>query len=291
MTDDYLADATNRYRLLRVALEHFKCEPTALTDEQRQQAVRIVNNQIQIERLVLSSNEAAGVIVSDAQIEEALERIAGQYEDPSAMDQALIELEMDKDQLRQMLHAELRMESVLERICAALPPISDAEINDYYQANIERFTRPPSRRTRHILVTINPDYPENTREAARTRIEAIAHRLEGKIQNFEKQAAKYSECPTAMEGGLLGEVTPGKLYPELDSHLFQMEEGQISPVLESPIGFHLLFCEQVTLGGASSLEEVQPRLLDWLQSRQRQIHQREWLKALLQQSVAEKVHG
>lgn len=291
MTDEYLNEATNRYRLLRVALEHFKCEPTALTDEQHQQALRIVNNQVQIERMVLRSSEAAGVIVSDAQIEEALERIAAQHDDPSAMDQALTELGMDKDQLRQMLHAELRMENVLERICADLPPITDAEIQDYYQTNIERFTRPPSRRTRHILVTINPDYPENTREAARTRIEAIAHRLEGKIQNFEKQAAKYSECPTAMEGGLLGEVTPGKLYPELDSYLFQMQAGQVSPVLESPIGFHLLLCEQITPGGASSLEEVQPRLLDWLQSRQRQIRQREWLKALLQQSVSEKVHG
>ena len=292
MSDDHLNDAANRYRLLRVALERFGCDVTALDPEQHQQALRIVDKQIQIERVVLQSPEASGVVVNDAQIQEAIERITSQYEDPATMEQELEDLGIDQQQLRDMLRAELRVENVLNLVSSGLPEITDEQIQQYYESNIERFTRPTSCRARHILVTINPDYPDNTREAARTRIDAVAHRLEGKLHNFEKQAMKYSECPTALEGGLLGEVTPGKLYPELDSHLFQMEEGQLSPVLESPIGFHLLYCERITQGGTASLEEVKPRLVEWLQSRQQQAHQREWLKNLLQQHLSEKqAHG
>lgn len=292
MTDAHLKDAHRRYRLLRVAQEHFGTPVADLNADQHQQALRIVEKQIQIEQVVLQSPEASGVVVPEAQIDEAFNRISSQYAESTAMDAALEALGIDPIQLRQLLSAELRMENVLERISANLPPITDEQIEQYYQSNIARFTRPASRRARHILITINPDYPDNTREAARTRIEAVAHRLQGKLHNFEKQAMKYSECPTALEGGLLGEVTPGKLYPELDSHLFQMSEGQLSPVLESPIGFHLLLCERVTEGGTAPLTEVRPRLLEWLESRQQQAYQREWLKNLLQQHASEKqAHG
>lgn len=293
MTDERLNDANSRYRLLRVALEQFGCDPSALSTEQHQQASRIISRQLQIEQAVLQSPEAVGVIVTDAQLEEALQRIQSQYENPEAMQQTLENQGMDLSQLRASLSVDLKVETVLERICANLPAIADEEIQQYYSQNIERFTRPASRRARHILITINSDYPENTREAARTRIEAIEQQLRAKPQHFERQAAKHSECPTAMEGGLLGEVTPGKLFPELDTHLFTMEAGQISPVLESPIGFHLLYCETATPGSTASLDEVRPRLREWLQSRQQQAHQREWLKALLLQYVASEkpVHG
>lgn len=289
MTDERLNDAKKRYRLLRVALEHFGCDPSALTPEQHQQASRIIERQLQIEQAVLNSPEAAHIRVSDSHLDEALERIYGQYETPEDLQAALNGQSLDANQLRQALATELHVEHVLQHICSDLPEIAESAIQEYYHSNIDRFTRPPSRKTRHILVTINPDYPENTREAARTRIDAILHRLQAKPQNFEHQAAKYSECPTAMQGGLLGEVTPGKLYPELDSHLFTMDEGQISPVLESPLGFHLLFCENITPGGTAALDEVRPRLQEWLHSRQQQVRQREWLKALLlQQAGVEK---
>lgn len=48
-----------------------------------------------------------------------------------------------------------------------------------------------------------------------------------------------------MEGGLLGNVTPGKLYPELEPVAFALTAGQISPVVESEIGFHILRCDEI----------------------------------------------
>lgn len=293
MTDERLNDAGSRYRLLKVALEQFSCEPAALNDEQAQQAQRIVARQLRIEQAVLHSEEAIGVILSEAQLENALHSIRSQYETPEAFALALENQGLDTEQLRAVLAVDLKVETVLERICAGLPEISDEVIQQYYNANLERFTRPAIRRTRHILITINPEYPENTREAARARIDGIRQRLQGKPHTFDQQAMKHSECPTAVEGGLLGDVTPGKLYPELDEYLFTMEARQLSPVLESPLGFHLLWCEAASPGGPTPLEEVQPRLREWLHSRQQQIHQREWLKALLQQhaSLEKQAHG
>ncbi|MBK7954464.1 MAG: peptidylprolyl isomerase [Candidatus Accumulibacter sp.] len=65
---------------------------------------------------------------------------------------------------------------------------------------------------RHILVTIHEQLADNQRQPARDRIEAIRSRLLKEPQRFAEQALKHSECPTAINGGLLGSVPRGQLY-------------------------------------------------------------------------------
>ncbi|MNM97852.1 Foldase protein PrsA precursor [compost metagenome] len=192
-----------------------------------------------------------------------------------------------------MLARALKVEAVLERVCAGLPEVSETDVGLYYFSHLEQFEVPATRVARHILITINPDFVENTREAARARIEAIAKRLRSKPERFAEQALKHSECPTALQDGLLGTIKPGTLYPQLEASLFELAEGEMSPVLESPLGFHLLRCEAVQHARCLPLEEVLPRLRDRLQSRQRKAHQRQWLAGLLQPSapVENQAHG
>ncbi|MNZ76411.1 Foldase protein PrsA precursor [compost metagenome] len=281
-----------RYYLLQVAQEQFGCEPDKLDAEQLRQAGRIVARQRRIEDAVLRSGEASGVVIPAAQVEEARAQIASRYADGQALQQALASHGLDDGGLRAALARALKVEAVLERICAGLPEISDTDLSLYYFNHPEQFQRPESREARHILITINPDYPENTRQAARARLEAIAKRVRSKPERFADQALKHSECPTALQGGLLGYVTPGKLYPELEASLFSLAVGELSPLLESPLGLHLLRCEAVVPAARVTLEEALPRLRDRLQDRQRKAFQRQWLERLLQQSAPEeKAHG
>ncbi|MFC0711030.1 nitrogen fixation protein NifM [Azorhizophilus paspali] len=285
MASERLADGDSRYYLLKIAHEQFGCAPSELSEEQLQQADRIIGRQRHIEDAVLLSPDAVGVVIPPSQIEEAWAHIASRYESPEALQQALDAQALDAAGMRAMLARELRVEAVLDCVCAGLPEISDTDVSLYYFNHVEQFKVPARHKVRHILVTINEDFPENTRETARTRIETILKRLRGKPERFAEQAMKHSECPTAMQGGLLGEVVPGTLYPELDACLFQMARGELSPVLESPIGFHVLYCESVSPARQLTLEEILPRLRDRLQLRQRKAYQRKWLESLLQQNA------
>ena len=71
------------------------------------------------------------------------------------------------------------------------------EIGIYYHLHPEQFVKPEMREAWHILISINPDYPENTRETARTRLEEISAKLQKKPHKFADLALKHSECPTA----------------------------------------------------------------------------------------------
>lgn len=282
MSIDLVIGKDARYQLLKVAHERFGCAPAALSSQQREQAERIIGRQLQLENAVLHSAEACGVVIPDEQVADAWAEIAARYEDPLALHKALDDSGLDEAGLRQLLARELKVETVLQRVCAGLPEITDTEVSLYYFNHPERFVRPATRLARQILITVNEDFPENSRTSAWRRINLIAERLLRKPQRFAEQALKHSECPSAMEGGSLGLIRPGVLYPQLEACLFALRAGEIGPVVETPLGFHLLFCEEIHPAGHLSLQEVLPHLREKLRARQYERHQRAWLAGLLQ---------
>ena len=111
-------------------------------------------------------------------------------------------------------------------------------------------------------------------------MEQVVEKLAGRADRFPQLARNYSECPTAMDGGKLGEVKAGQLYPELDAVLFAMEEGEISSIVESEMGLHLLLCESIKPGKLMPFPEVETKIRSMLEERQRRSCQKAWLAAL-----------
>ncbi|WNB76831.1 nitrogen fixation protein NifM [Methylomonas koyamae] len=268
------------YTLLRASLSLFKKSPAELEQLQLRQVEVQAKNEFEIESRVLSSAEAAGVVVSDIELERAYQEIRGRFDDEDAFLAALAANRLDVDQLRAALSRQCKVNTVLERVAARAPKVNEVEIGIFYHSHPEKFHKPEQRSARHILISINPDYPENTRDNARRRIEEVLETLKRKPHKFADLALKYSECPTAMQGGELGAVTKGVLYPELDQALFGLKEQAISEVLESEIGFHVIQCLKIVPAETMSLKKATPKIQQIMQDRYRRNCQRTWLANL-----------
>lgn len=267
------------YALLRAALNLYGRGPADLSADESAQVRRQAEREYRIEQRVLSSPEAARVVVRDNEVEAAVREIAARYPDQESFLAATGAHGVSLRSLKAALRRQLRVEATLERVGSRAPKVSDADVQLYYQLHPERFTRPPLRSARHILITVNPDFPENTRERALERIETLLRMIDGG-EDFEALARQHSECPTALEGGRLGEVPKGKLYSEIDGVLFELAEGEVSGPVESPIGFHILYCEKVHEAGTVAFDAVRSQVRERLQAQMAVRHQREWLKAL-----------
>lgn len=281
------------YHLLRVAHEYFGCTPAGLDSEQRQEARRIVDRQLLIEDAVLRSPEAQGVFVAASTVEEAWLIVSNRYDSREAFFQALDDSGLDQDHVRLMLTRELKVEAILERVCKGVSEIDETEASLYYYNHLDKFVRPQTREVRHILMTINDQYPENARDVALQRLEVVARRLRNDPGRFGEQALKHSECPTALQEGRLGHVQAGDLYPALDACLSALDAGQLGGPVESPLGWHLLYCTAIHPAAPAPLEEVLPQLLEKLRSHRRSAHQRQWLERLLRPGHASRsiAHG
>lgn len=273
------------YHLLRGALEHFQLSVPELSEEQYAVAERVANRTFALESIVLSSPEAIGIIVPDADIDNALVEIQSRYQSRASFIEDLNNNSLDEEILRNALTRELLFNAVMERVSSRIPLVSELDIQIFYQLHAERFTRPERRKASHILVTLNDDFIENSYDNARQRLLPLVQKLRKNPGRFKDLARKHSECPTALEGGKLGELTAGKLYPELDTALFAMQEDEISDIIETEIGLHILYCEKINRAIKVPLSRARKKIRSILEQRQRKACQKAWLDKLQEEQA------
>lgn len=268
------------YHLLRVALERFKQTPADLDPAQTAEAQRLAEKTWALEEKALSTPEAQRVVIDAAATDQALAAVANRYE---SREDFLADLErnrLNESLLAQALYREQKFDAVLRRVAADCVEASETDAQLFYQMHIERFRIPEKRTASHLLITINPEYPENAPERAKARIAALSAELAESPERFEDLARRHSECPTALEGGKLGTLTRGQLYPEVEAVLFALEAGAIGPVAESEAGLHLVRCDAIEPGREAPFEEVGENLRHNLTERRRRARQKEWLAGL-----------
>ena len=268
------------YTLLKTALSLFKKSPADLAEDELKRAKLQALNEFNIENRVLNAPEAAAVFITEQELQLAFQEIRDRYDDEDAFFSDLKKNQLNKASLQVALQRECRVNTVLELIATRAPEISDVDCAIYYHLHAEQFNLPERREVCHIFISINPDYPENTYEMALMRAEEIAEKLHKKPHKFAELALRHSECPTALQGGVLGTVARGKLYPELDPVLFRLKPGQVSEVVKSEIGFHVLLCKSIQKAETLSLIKATPKIRQLMQKRAKRIYQRAWLASL-----------
>ncbi len=268
------------YHILRAAVEIYGKQPGELEASELSTATARAEQARELENLVLRSDNGRRVSIPDVAVDDAIDRIRARYENDNAFKQSLLESGVVESDLRRALWRELAFDAVLSMVSDACEPVTDAEIEAYYENNPRHFNRPELRTVRHILITINDDYAENTREQALKRITDIAEHLAIDPGDFADQARTQSECPTALEGGLLGHAPQGKLYPELDAALFALNEGDIAGPIETEAGFHMILCEKIQPGAVITLDEAREKLREHLTNTRRKAAQKAWIEGL-----------
>lgn len=271
---------TIAYLELKTAQSLFDKPLVELMPGERAQVRNLADRQYHLEERVLRSPEARDAVVPPSSLNDALAEIRKRYAEDEEFDADLARIGLDREAFMAALERELKVDAILEKVGSRAADVTDVDVDLYYHYHPEQFQRPETRRVRHILVTVNPALPDNDPELARQRIDAIAARLAKAPDRFEEQALKHSECPTALHGGLIGDVPRGQLYPELDTVLFGLSAGALSSVVESPLGYHLVLCEAITPPGLLTQEQAREPIRRMLEARRKRICQQAWIKQL-----------
>ncbi len=268
------------YHLLRNALNDYGKNLVQLEQAEYQQVYQKATKSYELESLVVAAPETEDIVIPEEQLSRSVANIEARYNSREEYLQDLSANGLDETGLRHSLYRELMFDAVMQLVSSGSPAVSDSELQQFYEKHQDGFEQPELRTARHILITVNPEFPENTIDAALARMEQVAEKLNGQSDRFDELAKIHSECPTAVDGGMLGEVKPGQLYPELDMALFAMQEGEISQIIESEMGFHILLCEKIRPGKLVSFAEAEPRIRSTLEERNRRSCQKEWLAGL-----------
>ncbi len=128
-------------------------------------------------------------------------------------------------------------------------------IQNYYQEHAEIYNAPEKRRARHILFKIDAEATPEAKAARKVEVEKILLQIK-KGGDFSKLASQFSEDSTKTKGGDLGFFIRGQMVQPFEDSVFTLKKGEISGVVETPFGFHLIKLEEIMPAKTQTLEEV-----------------------------------
>ncbi|MCC5978488.1 MAG: peptidylprolyl isomerase [Salinarimonas sp.] len=181
---------------------------------------------------------------------------------------------------------EANMRALVEREIA-VPQATEEECRIYYEKNRERFRAPTIDEVSHILIAADPADAKAFAAAREKAGQAIAQLREAPSL-FADLARALSQCPTAREGGRLGQIGPGDTTPAFETALCAMREGEISsePV-ETRYGFHVIRLHARATGEVLPFEAVRERIAEYLAEAVSRRAQAQYVAKLLARSNVE----
>nr|WP_282705996.1 peptidylprolyl isomerase [Desulfatibacillum aliphaticivorans] len=119
--------------------------------------------------------------------------------------------------------------------------VTDAEIRKFYDDNLEsRFTKPEEVRASHILFGTKDAKTAEEKEAIKKQAQEVLLKAKKPGADFAALAREYSSCPSKEKGGDLNFFTKERMVPEFSKAAFSMEVGEISSLVETQFGYHII---------------------------------------------------
>lgn len=141
--------------------------------------------------------------------------------------------------------------------------IGEEEIKEYYEYHPEAFREPKQVKVRHILFKLNQEAQGDEEDKVKQKARAVLEEAR-KGEDFAALASKYSEGPTKSEGGDLGYISPGTMVRPFEEAAFKLEKGEISDLVRTSFGYHIIKVEDIKEERVKELDEVREQIKEAL---------------------------
>ena len=139
--------------------------------------------------------------------------------------------------------------------------VPEEDLKKYYSENKSRYSTPEERRASHILIKADKNAPEDQRAKAKAKAEALLAEVKANPSRFAELAKKNSQDPGSAErGGDLDYFGRGAMVKPFEDVAFTLKPGEISGVVESDFGYHIIQVTGARGGGTRSYEQVRPEI-------------------------------
>ncbi len=226
------------------------------------------------------------VTATDAEIDDRLNQMRKQFPDEAAFKKALGERNMTLDRLRSDTRDNLVISKMMESEVATTPGASDAEAKEFYEKNPDKFKQTEQVRASHILIRIDEKADAAAKQKARARIDGLLKRAKAG-EDFATLAKENSADGSAAQGGDLNFFARGAMLPAFDEAAFALKPGQISDVVTTQFGFHIIKVTDRKEPSTVPLGEVSERVKQFLSGQKKQQKADEFINALKQKCKIE----
>ena len=208
-----------------------------------------------VRELLFQEAMARGVAADTKQVETVYDQVRAGFKDEKRFEESLADQGLDPQSYKQELRVQETVNALLAKVGAAIT-VTDAEAKAFFDAHPRAFDPGEKLEIRHILFKVPAGASERTKEAIRVKAGIAANRA-ATGADFGKLAQQQSEDPeTKARGGLI-EIRQGMMPPAFDQAAFALQPGQVSGLVETPVGLSVIKLEKRIPGPPVSFDSVQ----------------------------------
>jgi peptidyl-prolyl cis-trans isomerase C len=247
--------------------------PENMRDQYSQQLRKRILEQLIIEELLTQKEKKKNIDVNQAELDKATNKMMAEQnltvdEFKSLLKAYGTTFAEYQDNMRKKLAFEKMMES---EFAGKITQPTDEQKKTYYNENIQMFQEPESIHARHILITPAKDTgdPNKAKAIAKAKAQDILKKLKAGA-DFNDLAKKDSNCPSAPNGGDLGTQPKGSYVPEFEKAAYALKPGQLSDVVETQFGYHIIKLIAHNDANTVTLEKAKDKIAQALTDKQKE---------------------
>jgi peptidyl-prolyl cis-trans isomerase C len=232
--------------------------------EERQQQMRssVVDRKVE-QTLLTQEMKKKGLEISDQAVLDEIKKIAGQRDQTMEdVEKEIAEMGLTLDDIKGQVRYQMQIKALME----SEDPnsvVTEADAKKFYDENSQYFEKPEQVRASHILIKVEKDATDEQKAAAKEKIEGLLKRAKAG-EDFAVLAKEYTEDPGSKENG--GEYTfpRGQMAKPFEDAAFGLEVGQISDVVETQYGYHIIKLSEKIEASKASFEEAKEKIMQFL---------------------------
>jgi len=284
-------DVITLYELDNVVKSYIERMGKSLGPEDRNRVVeearKVVLNRMIDDLIIEQQARRAGIIVKEedvmSSIADLLARRNTKLED---FKEALAKEGSSFEEFKEETKKHLMKMRLAQREVRSKIAVSEEEIGEYYSRHRDIYEGKESIRLKQILIAIPNGADGETKKKLRMGAEEILKKLKAG-EPFELMASRFSKGPEAQAGGDLGFVEKGTMFPSVEEAAFRLKEGELSEVVESPLGFHILKVVDRRGKGAKPLAVIREEIKNEITNEKMERKLQEWVQELRGKSFVE----
>ena len=216
--------------------------------------------------LLWQQAQKMGIKPDDAETEEKLATIKKGFPSEEAFTDAIQKANLNEADLKTQLSRDTVLKKLRDLVIVSKMTVSPEEVKSFYDSNPDKFKTPEMVRASHILAKVEPNADDAAKAAAKTKIESAKAKL-AKGEDFATLAKEVSDCPSKEKGGDLDFFPRGKMIKPFEDAAFSMKVGDVSDIVETQFGYHIIKVTDKKADGVTPFEQVKDRIAQALKQK------------------------
>src|SRR6185369_16841099 len=239
------------------------------TPESMKEAQKAALDQLIFAELIYQEGLKTPPADLEKQIDFKMAQNKGKFESPAKFEEALKSSGVTEKDLTEITKKYIVISNYIETKIASKISVSDEEIKAFYDENRDKLAEETQVKASHILIGVESSASPETKAKAKEKAEAILKELKGG-KDFADAAKTSSTCPSKEQGGDLGFFGKGQMVPEFEQAAFALKPGEMSGVVETQFGYHIIKVTDKKGGEPPKLEELKDKIAAFLKGQKTQ---------------------